>query len=65
VTAEGDQAPVADGDRQPSRLATELKDLAFDRVDDLGADELNRQYFADRTDDLTVGQVGRIVRAFR
>ncbi|MCI4320958.1 MAG: class I SAM-dependent methyltransferase [Thermoplasmata archaeon] len=47
-------------------LARELEGRGFHDVLDLGADEVNQRYFADRSDGLkVVSRVGRLVRAVR
>lgn len=47
----------------PDALAHDLRELGFDEVEDLGADELNARYFKDRTDGLRVGRLAHVVRA--
>jgi methyltransferase (TIGR00027 family) len=47
----------------PNQLVHDLHALGFDRVEDSGPDELNPRYFADRTDGLHIGGVGRIMTA--
>ena len=48
---------------RPDELADELKRMGFSRLRDLGADELNRRYLADRSDGLRKSGVSRIVIA--
>lgn len=47
----------------PEKLEHYLRELGFDEVEDLGADELNARYFKDRTDGLRVGRLAHVVRA--
>ena len=47
----------------PSTISDELHQFGFSSVEILGGDELNRRYFAGRTDGLRVGQGGGIVIA--
>jgi methyltransferase (TIGR00027 family) len=50
----------------PSALRQRLVDTGFATVDDVAGDDLNRRYFADRTDGLHVsGGLGRLVTAWR
>lgn len=50
---------------EPSTLVDEISDMGFRRVRELGPDELNATFFANRTDGLQVGGAGRILIAFR
>jgi len=47
----------------PQDLARELRGAGFSAIDDWGADQINAQYFAHRSDGLQVGGAGRLVRA--
>lgn len=47
----------------PDQLVAGLTDLGFDPVEDLGPEELNPRYFADRTDELRVGRTAHIMVA--
>jgi methyltransferase (TIGR00027 family) len=47
----------------PQDMAGLLRECGFRHFDDLGADEINARYFANRSDRLRVGDVGRIVVA--
>lgn len=47
----------------PDAIAALLHKLGYSSVADWGADEINRRYFADRTDELRIGDAGRIVKA--
>ncbi len=47
----------------PSTLTAELKAFGFVEAVDLGPDEINARYFADRTDNLTVRGFGHIMNA--
>lgn len=49
----------------PERLAQGLRELGFDRLEDLGPEELNPRYFADRRDGLRVGRTAHIMVAHR
>jgi methyltransferase (TIGR00027 family) len=48
---------------EPARLAVLLRELGFVEVEDLGATELNRRFFAGRKDRLRVGALGRVMTA--
>jgi methyltransferase (TIGR00027 family) len=50
---------------EPQPLAAELAALGFRSVEDLGAEEIDRRYLADRRDGLKAGRVGRIAIARR
>jgi methyltransferase (TIGR00027 family) len=48
----------------PAALASELRGFGFTLLDDLGVDEINERYFANRTDGLRVGGgLGRLISA--
>jgi methyltransferase (TIGR00027 family) len=48
----------------PKHLAARLHQMGFTHLEDLGVDEINARYFADRTDKLRVrGALGRIISA--
>jgi O-methyltransferase involved in polyketide biosynthesis len=48
----------------PAKLANELRRLEFNKVEDLGADELNKRTFKDRADKLRWGGgMGRLISA--
>jgi methyltransferase (TIGR00027 family) len=48
----------------PSELTEKLTKMGFRSVEDLGADEINSRYFADRTDGLRVrGRIGHLMSA--
>jgi len=48
----------------PAELVSELRRLGFNKVEDLGADELNERYFKDRADKLRLGGgMGRLISA--
>jgi methyltransferase (TIGR00027 family) len=47
----------------PESLAQDLRRMGFTQVEDLGPDEANRRYFADRTDGLRVAGSGHLTRA--
>jgi O-methyltransferase involved in polyketide biosynthesis len=47
----------------PSTLVADLKAIGFAEVEDMAADDINARYFADRTDGLKVGTVGRLMKA--
>ncbi|MGJ5817464.1 class I SAM-dependent methyltransferase [Paludibaculum fermentans] len=50
---------------EPAALARRLRLLGFDRIEDVGRDELNQRYFANRQDDFHVrGGLGRIAAAW-
>jgi methyltransferase (TIGR00027 family) len=50
----------------PSSLRQRLVDAGFATIDDVAGDDLNRRYFANRTDGLHVsGGLGRLVTAWR
>jgi methyltransferase (TIGR00027 family) len=51
---------------EPAQIATALRDMGFTSITDLGGDEINARWLADRTDGLQVGSAGRIIvaRAF-
>lgn len=48
---------------EPLALRTLLESLGFTDVRDRGPDALNRKYFSDRSDDLSVGEMGHVVTA--
>jgi methyltransferase (TIGR00027 family) len=48
---------------EPTRLANDLRELGFRQIDDIGPEEANRRYFADRTDRLRVGGSGHLLAA--
>jgi methyltransferase (TIGR00027 family) len=48
---------------EPSAALAELKAAGFQTVEDLGPDDINARYFANRRDGLKVAPSGRIVRA--
>lgn len=48
---------------EPARLRAKLLQMGFDDIDDLGADEINARYLANRTDGLRSGGVGRVAIA--
>ena len=50
---------------EPVTLRADLDRLGFTDIDDLGGDEINDRYLADRDDGLQSGSVGRIVIARR
>lgn len=45
----------------PDELAGELRALGFGHIHDLGPDQLNARFFSDRTDQLGVGGLGRVM----
>lgn len=47
----------------PEEMGALLRGAGFHEVEDLGMDALNATYFADRSDGLQVGSVGRVVAA--
>jgi methyltransferase (TIGR00027 family) len=48
----------------PAKLANELRQLGLNKVEDLGAEELNERYFKDRVDKLRLGGgMGRLMSA--
>ncbi|HUJ30892.1 MAG TPA: class I SAM-dependent methyltransferase [Candidatus Acidoferrum sp.] len=48
----------------PQSLATQLRSIGFHSLEDLGAEEINARYFADRADKLCVrGRLGRFMSA--
>ncbi|WP_044559097.1 SAM-dependent methyltransferase [Azospirillum sp. B4] len=47
----------------PDALATDLRGLGFDPVEDVGSVELNPRYFAGRADGLALGGISRLVHA--
>ena len=47
----------------PAVMRTLLESLGFTMVRDRGPDAINRKYFADRSDDLAVGEMGHVVTA--
>ena len=47
----------------PDEMEKLLRDAGFGEIEDLGMEELNRRYFAGRSDGLQVGSVGRVVGA--
>lgn len=49
----------------PDHLVAGLSNLGFDPVEDLGPEELNTRYFADRPDELRVGRTAHIMRALQ
>ena len=50
---------------EPGPLKTDLAALGFTTVEDLGPDDINQRFLADRADGLKSGPVGRIVIARR
>jgi methyltransferase (TIGR00027 family) len=50
---------------EPAALASDLRRLGFTAIEDLGPDEINARYFADRADGLRVGGIGRLACASR
>lgn len=48
---------------EPERIATSLRAMGFTSVTDLGGDEINARWLADRRDGLRVGSAGRIIVA--
>jgi methyltransferase (TIGR00027 family) len=48
---------------EPGPLRAELRDIGFADVEDLGADDINRGFLANRSDGLKVAAVGHIVIA--
>ena len=49
---------------EPDEIARELHERGFREVEDLGTDEINARYFANRVDGLaTRGTLGRLIRA--
>src|SRR5580658_283521 len=49
---------------EPGALATQLRSMDFQSIEDLGTDQINARYFKDRTDKLRVrGQLGRLMSA--
>ena len=51
---------------EPKALAEQLKQSGFSSVEDMGSDEINARYFANRADGLRVmGNVGRLAGATR
>jgi methyltransferase (TIGR00027 family) len=48
---------------EPSSLAAALRRIGFSEVEDLAPEEVNRRYFANRSDGLRVGATGRLIRA--
>jgi methyltransferase (TIGR00027 family) len=53
------------GFHDPEELARRLQQMGFSEIEDLGREAINQRYFANRTDDLHVGSIGRIVIARR
>jgi methyltransferase (TIGR00027 family) len=49
----------------PSSLMSEIRQLGFTQVDDLGPGEANDRYFKDRTDGLRVGRSSHLMKAGR
>ena len=49
---------------EPGALARRLQAFGFPTVRDLGPDALNATYFANRTDDLSVGAMGHVMTAW-
>jgi len=47
----------------PADIAAELRRLGFSELEDLGGDEMNARYFADRGDGLTFGPTAHVMRA--
>jgi O-methyltransferase involved in polyketide biosynthesis len=47
----------------PAQLGGELTASGFTQVEDLGPDDINTRFFADRTDGMRAGALARIVRA--
>jgi methyltransferase (TIGR00027 family) len=47
----------------PRDLTAAMRSAGFERVDDLDVDEINRRYFSDRSDGLTVGTLARVMFA--
>lgn len=50
---------------RPEALVADLRALGFASVEDLGPTEINRRYFAGRTDGLAVGSAGHLATALR
>ncbi len=48
----------------PEALKAKLLALGFTKVRDRGPDALNEKYFADRADDLRVGEMGHVITAW-
>jgi methyltransferase (TIGR00027 family) len=48
---------------KPDELVADLNGLGFTDVEDLSPDAINERYFKNRTDDLKVGTLARIMRA--
>jgi len=48
---------------EPDDLVSKLRALGFAAVEDLDGEAINRRYFADRTDGLRVGSLGRLMAA--
>jgi methyltransferase (TIGR00027 family) len=49
---------------EPEQLAAKLQGMGFGRIEDLGADEINRRYFSGRADGLQLkSNLGRLVSA--
>jgi methyltransferase (TIGR00027 family) len=49
---------------EPESLAAQLRSMGFQRLEDLGADQINARYFKDRSDNLRVrGRLGRFISA--
>ena len=49
---------------RPETLKKKLHELGFSVVRDRGPEALNEKYFANRTDDLSVGEMGHVVTAW-
>ena len=47
----------------PAAFATELLELGFGQAKDVGPEEINERYFADRNDNLKVGSLGHLMKA--
>lgn len=45
----------------PGELAAAMRSAGFERVEDLGPDAINRNYFSDRADGLMVGTLARVM----
>jgi len=48
---------------EPRALAAELRALGLTELEDLGPEELNARFFAERSDGLRTGALGRVMCA--